>query len=70
VMSRLMRSDPTQRHSSDDPHLDVLLFILRGLPQPERAAWLARRMPKTAALLSLRAHWEGLADPDTPHVRV
>jgi hypothetical protein len=65
-----LRADPTRRHSTDDPHLDMLLWVIEGLPQPERAGWLRRRMPKTAAMIGVRAQWETLADLDAPRVRV
>lgn len=53
---------------SDDLHLSLLLVVLKGVAVEQRAAWLQRRMPRTAAMLGLRAHWEQLADLDAPPV--
>lgn len=52
-----------KRRQTDDPHLNLLLFILHGMPPAYRERWMEHNMPKTLTLLSLSKLFQPTASP-------
>lgn len=59
-------AQPPRLQTSDDPHLDLLVYIVDGIqPVERRVEWLQEQLPKTAAVLLAGRAWEALSE-DSP----
>jgi hypothetical protein len=54
---------PSSREVLDvDPHVGLVVLILRGIRDPEqRAAWLEACLPRTAAMLGVSTNWSAIS---------
>jgi hypothetical protein len=50
-MSNANSRDGVHVNPSADPHLEIVLLILRGIPQLRREEWMRRNMPRTYSML-------------------
>lgn len=57
---------PSRMEIDDDGHIAILKAVLRGIRVEERPAWVAARLPRTAALLGVSRNWDAISATEEP----